>query len=161
MNIVYLLLGGNLGNSKNIFKHAIQMLGITVGPVSHSSSLYESQPWGFKHKNNFINQALKVSTNLSPIQILNACLLVEQQLGRIRVKADNYQARIIDIDILLYNTEIINDKDLIIPHLHLHNRRFALLPLSEIASNQIHPKFDKTIAQLLYSCSDDSNVCKL
>ena len=91
MNIVYLLLGGNLGNSKKIFKHAIQMLEITVGPVSHSS-LYESQPWGFKHKNNFINQALKVSTNLSPIQILNACLLVEQKLGRIRVKAENYQA---------------------------------------------------------------------
>ena len=160
MNIVYLLLGGNLGNSKKIFKHAIQMLEITVGPVSHSS-LYESQPWGFKHKNNFINQALKVSTNLSPIQILNACLLVEQKLGRIRVKAENYQARIIDIDILLFNTEIINDIDLIIPHIHLHNRRFALLPLSEIASNQIHPKFDKTIVQLLYSCSDDSNVCKL
>ena len=98
---------------------------------------------------------------MSPIQILNACLLVEQQLGRTRVRVDNYQARIIDIDILLFNTEIINDKDLIIPHLHLHNRRFALLPLSEIASNQIHPKFDKTIAQLLYSCSDDSNVCKL
>lgn len=160
MNIVYLLLGGNLGNSKKIFKHAIQMLEITVGPVSHSS-LYESQPWGFKHKNNFINQALKVSTNLSPIQILNACLLVEQKLGRIRVKAENYQARIIDIDILLFNTEIIKDRDLIIPHIHLHNRRFALLPLSEIASNQIHPKFDKTISQLLYSCSDNSYVRKL
>ena len=83
MNIVYLLLGGNLGNSKKIFKHAIQMLGITVGPVSHSSSLYESQPWGFKHKNNFINQALG-STSV-PIQILNACLLVKQQLeGKIK-----------------------------------------------------------------------------
>ena len=161
MNIVYLLLGGNLGNSKEIFQHAIQMLEISVGIINHSSSLYESQPWGFKHKNNFINQAIKVSTNLSPAEILDACLLVEQQLGRNRVNTDNYQARIIDIDILLFNTEIINDNNLIIPHLHLHNRRFALLPLAEIASNQIHPKFDKTISQLLYSCSDDSDVRKL
>ena len=86
---------------------------------------------------------------------------MEQQLGRNRVNTDNYQARIIDIDILLFNTEIINDNNLIIPHLHLHNRRFALLPLAEIASNQIHPKFDKTISQLLYSCSDNSDVRKL
>ena len=69
--------------------------------------------------------------------------------------------RTIDIDILLFNTELVNDKNLIIPHLHLHNRRFALLPLTEIAPNQIHPKFDKTISQLLYSCSDNSDVRKL
>ena len=82
-------------------------------------------------------------------------------IGKDKINTDNYQARTIDIDILLFNTEIINDKDLIIPHLHLHNRRFALLPLTEIASNQIHPKFDKTISQLLYSCSDNSDVRKL
>ena len=86
---------------------------------------------------------------------------MEQQLGRIRLIQIIYQARNIDIDILLFNTEIINDKDLIIPHLHLHNRRFALLPLEEIAPNEIHSKFDKTISQLLYSCSDNSYVRKL
>lgn len=161
MNTVYLLLGSNLGNSKELFQQAIQMLELSVGVITSSSSLYESPPWGFQHENNFINQALKVSTELSPLKTLGACLSVEQQLGRIRANTDNYEARTIDIDILLFNTELVNDTNLIIPHLHLHNRRFALLPLTEIAPNQIHPKFDKTISQLLYSCSDNSDVRKL
>ena len=161
MNTVYLLLGSNLGNSKELFQQAIQMLEFSVGVISSSSSLYESPPWGFQHENNFINQALKVSTELSPLKTLDACLSVEQQLGRIRTNADNYQARTIDIDILLFNTELVNDTNLIIPHLHLHNRRFALLPLAEIAPKQIHPKFNITISQLLYSCNDNSDVRKL
>ena len=161
MNTVYLLLGSNLGNSKELFQQAIQMLEFSVGVISSSSSLYESPPWGFQHENNFINLALKVSTELSPLKTLDACLSVEQKLGRIRTNVDNYQARTIDIDILLFNTELVNDTNLIIPHLHLHNRRFALLPLAEIAPNQIHPKFNITISQLLYSCNDNSGVRKL
>jgi len=161
MNTVFLLLGSNLGNSKEIFQEAIKMLGLSVGVITSSSSLYESPPWGFRDVNSFLNQALKVSTELSPIEALDACLSVEQQLGRIRSNTDNYEARTIDIDILLFNTELVNEINLIIPHLHLHNRRFALLPLTEIAPNQIHPKFNQTISQLLYSCSDNSDVRKL
>ena len=161
MNTVYLLLGSNLGNSKELFQQAIHMLELNVGVINHFSCLYESPPWGFQHENNFINQALKISTELSPFETLEACLSVEQQLGRIRANTDNYEARTIDIDILLFNSEIVNEKDLIIPHKHLHNRRFALLPLIEIEPHQIHPKFDKTISQLLYSCSDNSDVRKL
>lgn len=161
MNTVYLLLGSNLGNSKELFQKAIQMLELSVGVINSLSCLYESPPWGFKHENNFINQALKVSTELSPLKILNACILIEHQLGRTRANTDNYEARTLDIDILLFNTELVNDTNLIIPHLHLHNRRFALLPLAEIAPKLIHPKFDKTINQLLYSCIDNSDVRKL
>ena len=119
MNTVYLLLGSNLGNSKELFQQAIQMLKLSVNVIS-CSSLYESPPWGFQHENNFINQALKVSTELSPLKTLDACLSVEKQLGRIRANTDNYEARTIDIDILLFNTELVNDTNLIIPHLHLH-----------------------------------------
>ena len=161
MNTVYLLLGSNLGNSKEIFHQAIHILEFSVGFIISSSSLYESPPWGFQHENNFINQALKISTKLSPREILSECLVIEQKLGRSRLNKACYQARNIDIDILLFNAEIINDKDLIIPHLHLHNRRFALLHLEEIAPNEIHSKFDKTISQLLYSCIDYSDVNKL
>tara|TARA_Y100000385_G_C12765241_1_gene496856 strand:- start:103 stop:588 length:486 start_codon:yes stop_codon:yes gene_type:complete len=161
MNTVYLLLGSNLGNSKELFQQATRMLQSTVGLVSKYSSLYESPPWGFQHENNFINQALKITTELPPLEILSCCLSVEQQLGRSRQSSAKYQARTIDIDILLFNTESVNEKDLIIPHKHLHNRRFALLPLTEIGPNQIHPKLDKTISQLLYSCSDNSEVSKL
>tara|TARA_B100000886_G_scaffold300781_1_gene229968 strand:- start:92 stop:577 length:486 start_codon:yes stop_codon:yes gene_type:complete len=161
MNVVYLLLGSNLGDFKDLFQQAIQMLELSVGVINSSSSLYKSPPWGFHHENNFINQALEVSTELTPVKILDACLSIEQKLGRVRANTDHYEARTIDIDILLFNKELVNYKNLIIPHLHLHNRRFALLPLTEIASNQIHPKFDKTISQLLYSCSDNSDVRKL
>ena len=161
MNTVYLLLGSNLGNSKEIFQQATHMLELSVGDISSSSSLYESPPWGFHHENNFINQALKVSTELSSFKTLDACLSIEQQLGRVRVNANNFEARTIDIDILLFNTELVNATNLIIPHIHLQNRRFALLPLAEIAPNQIHPKFNKTISQLLYSCSDNSDVRKI
>lgn len=161
MNVVYLLLGSNLGDSKTLFQQAIQMLQSNIGTINDSSSLYESSPWGFSHDNNFINQALKIHTELLPLEILDACLSIEQQLGRTRTYSDNYQARTIDIDILLFNSEIVSEKKLVIPHMHLHNRRFALLPLDEIASNQIHPKFGKTIGQLLYSCSDYSDVNKL
>ena len=161
MNTVYLLLGSNLGNSKDLFQQAINMLELSVGIISSSSSLYESPPWGFQHENNFINQALQVSTELSPLKTLDACLSIEQQLGRMRANTVKYEARTIDIDILLFNTELVNYTNLIIPHIHLQNRRFALLPLAEIAPKQIHPKFDKTISQLLYSCIDNSDVRKL
>ena len=161
MNTVYLLLGSNLGNSRDMFEEAIHMLKENLGPVSKCSSLYESPPWGFEHENNFINQALCISTYLAPLEVLNCCLSIERKLGRIRSNSETYQARVIDIDILLFNSESIEEENLIIPHKHLHNRRFALMPLNEIASEQIHPKFDNTIEQLLYSCSDNSKVSKV
>lgn len=161
MNTVYLLLGSNLGNSKALFQQAIQMLQSKIGTINNFSSLYESPPWGFEHNNNFINQALKVHTDLYPLEILDVCLMVEQQLGRTRTNSENYLARTIDIDILLFNSETVSEKRLVIPHMHLHNRRFALLPLSEIAAEVIHPNFEKTIEQLLYSCKDDSKVKRL
>ena len=161
MNTVYLLLGSNIGNSKELFHRAIKLLKLRLGVIHTTSSLYVSPPWGFQHENNFINQAIKLATALQPDEILNNCLEIEQKLGRQRIISDNYQARNIDIDILLFNNESINFTDLIIPHKHLHNRRFALLPLEEIAPNLIHPKFDKTIRQLLYSCKDNSDVIKL
>ena len=161
MNTVYLLLGSNLGNSKQLFEQAIQMLEQNVGMLSKYSSLYQSPPWGFEHENNFINQALSINTTLSPLEVLDQCLSVEQLLGRKRMVSDQYQARTIDIDILLFNSECVEDERLTIPHTHLHHRRFALLPLSEIADSQIHPKLNSTIGQLLYSCTDNSKVSKL
>ena len=161
MNTVYLLLGSNLGNSRDIFEEAIHLLKENIGYISKCSSLYESPPWGFDHENNFINQALGITTDLVPLEVLNRCLSIERKLGRTRTNSETYQARVIDIDILLFNSESIEEENLIIPHEHLHTRRFALLPLNEIASEQIHPKFNNTIEQLLYSCSDNSKVSKV
>ena len=161
MNTVYLLLGSNMGDSRELFHRAIKLLKLRLGVINCISSFYVSPPWGFQHENNFINQAVELNTVLQPNEILKNCLEIEQKLGRERISSDDYQARTIDIDILLFNTETINFRDLIIPHQHLHNRRFALLPLEEIAPDLIHPKFDKTIRQLLYSCKDDSDVIKL
>ena len=161
MNVVYLLLGSNLGNSRELFNQAVQMLEASVGRISNKSSLYESPPWGFEHENNFINQALIVNTTLNPLDVLNECLSLEVEMGRVRRQSSEYQARTIDIDILLFNTECIAEERLTIPHKHLHSRRFALLPLAEIAGTQIHPKLNSSIEQLLYSCTDDSKVSKV
>jgi 2-amino-4-hydroxy-6-hydroxymethyldihydropteridine diphosphokinase len=161
MNKVFLLLGSNMGDSQALFSEAIAVLQSKIGTVVEQSALYKSPPWGFKHENDFLNQALGIETNLAPQEVLKACLSIELYLGRSRDDLNTYQARTIDIDILLFNTDVITQKDLKIPHIHLHNRRFALLPLCEIASDVIHPNFENTIEQLLYSCKDDSKVIKV
>lgn len=161
MNKVYLLLGSNIGNSQELFSKAIRLLQSRLGEVINQSAIYKSPPWGFDHNNDFLNQALCITTDFTPQQVLKECLSIELYLGRIRDDVNTYQARTIDIDILLFNNDIVAQKALKIPHIHLHNRRFALLPLSEIASDVIHPNFESTIEQLLYSCKDDSKVIKV
>ena len=161
MNISYLLLGGNLGNSMQIFQQCVEQINIEVGEVLHQSSYYESDPWGFDHQNRFLNQVLKVSTNLEPIELLQKCNFIESQLGRIRKLNQGYQARIIDIDILFFNDLVLESKELEIPHPRLHLRKFTLLPFSEISTAYIHPKLNKTIDNLLSDCPDKSEVIKI
>lgn len=161
MNISYLLLGGNIGNSLQVFLQCHKQISTEVGEISLMSSCYESEPWGFNHKSKFANQVLKVSTLLDPFQLLEKCQLIERQFGRKRSSDDGYQARIIDIDILFFNDLILDGDNLEIPHPRLHLRRFTLLPFDEINSNFIHPKFNKSISRLLSDCPDKSEVIKI
>lgn len=161
MNISYLLLGGNLGNSVQIFRQCVKQINIEIGEVLQQSSCYESEPWGFDHQNKFLNQVLKVSTDLEPNELLQKCNFIESQLGRIRKLNKGYDARVIDIDILFFNNLVLETKELKIPHPRLHLRKFTLLPFSEINTSYTHPKLNKTIDNLLSSCPDKSEVIKI
>jgi len=152
---VYLLTGSNLGNRRDNLERAVTEIASLIGTVTASSHIYESEPWGFTSENLFYNQALCVRTYLSPRDILNRVLEIEKKAGRER-ESNNYQDRILDVDILLAGNAIIKDKVLTIPHPLLHLRRFALIPLEEIAPDVIHPKLRKSIRNLLLDCQDMS-----
>ena len=158
MNVAYLLTGGNTGDRLHYLDAAAEAIKNRCGSIVKKSSVWETAAWGIEEQNKFLNRALKLSTNFSPYELLDCLLQIEQELGRIR--QEKYGPRLIDIDILLFNDEIIDTRNLTIPHPELSNRRFALQPLFEIAPRKIHPVLKKTISQLLEVCPDPLAVDK-
>jgi 2-amino-4-hydroxy-6-hydroxymethyldihydropteridine diphosphokinase len=156
MNNAYLLLGGNMGNRETNFENAKNLIGQYCGEIVQSSSLYETAAWGKTDQPSFLNQALQLRTKLNALRLMKELLKIEEMMGRER--KEKYGPRIIDIDILLFNDEQYHVPFLKIPHPEMQNRRFALMPLAEIAGPVIHPGFKKTIFQLLKECEDDLTV---
>ena len=157
-NRVYVLLGGNLGDTKETFEKALEFITVKVGTIRQTSRLYESEPWGFESRYRFLNQVIELETELSAPQVMHELLNIERMLGRMRGATAQYQSRHIDLDILFYNEEIFDHADLTIPHPRLHLRRFTLMPLDEIASTQEHPVLKKSVRQLLEQCEDHLEV---
>jgi len=157
---LYLLLGGNLGDKETIFSEAKRLLKEKVGEITAQSDIYETEPWGFESEDMFWNQALEISTSLSPLEVLCETQQSEAELGRIR-KSDRYDSRMIDIDILFFDNQIIKLENLTVPHPRILERKFVLMPLAEIAPTFIHPIFQKTIGQLLLECTDNLRVEKI
>jgi len=158
MNRAYLLTGGNLGNRVQNLADACTLISKRIGPVETASSLYETAAWGVTDQPDYLNQVVVVQTLLQPEALLQQLLAIEQQLGRTR--RHKYDARTIDIDILLYNQLKLDLPSLHIPHEHLHRRRFALVPLAEVAGNYVHPVLGKSIQALLDECTDALDVKK-
>ena len=156
MNIVFLQLGGNLGNREQLLKDAILAVENRVGNIIDLSKVYESAPWRVEGQNNYLNQIIKVKTTLLAREVLSTVLNIEKQLGRIRL--EKWGERLIDIDIIFYNNSIIETPELCVPHKHLHERMFVLTPLCDIASKMVHPKYNKTIEELLQECNDTELV---
>lgn len=156
MNYALLSLGSNLGDRIKNIHDAVERIQLSVGEVITHSPYYESKSWGTNSPYDYINICLRIETQLSPSALLNAIHVIENELGRKRTK--KYADRTIDIDILLYNDEIINTSDLVIPHPHMHERLFVLVPANQIAPYTIHPVFNKSIQQLLLDCNDETNV---
>jgi len=166
----YLLLGSNQGNKLAILKNAAEKLQeLSESPIQ-LSSFFESEPWGFEADEWFVNLAIIIETKRSPSELLSAVLDIEKELGRVRPyntkqeKAEygqSYTSRTLDIDILLYENEIIDTGTLQIPHPKMHLRKFVLLPLFEIAPQEIHSVFKKTIKNLLQECEDKLIVRKI
>lgn len=159
MKVVYFLLGSNLGDRQTYIREAIQRIGRHFGPPVTESSIYVSAPWGLAGQPDFLNQVIAVKTELSPHEGLSIIKEIEQDLGRTR--SEKWGARTIDIDILFWGNEIMNEPALEIPHPGISRRRFTLVPLNEVAATLVHPAVHKTIAQLLAECEDSLPVNKL
>ena len=161
MNKVVVLLGSNLGNSKLLFQRGLNLLVEKLGKLISKSGLYESPPWGFEHENNFLNQVLILETIYSAEDVLQVCLQIENNLGRVRKEQIGYSARVIDIDLLFVNDEVLETETLVLPHPRLHLRKFTLLPLVDLIPDFIHPRLQKDMQYLLANCKDNSIVRKI
>lgn len=155
LQTVYLLLGSNLGNSKEILDKAIELLTEKIGVIISQSKDYETKPWGVTDQPDFLNLAIAIHTKLKPLEILEQTQSIENQLGRVR--KERWGARLIDIDIMFYGDEIIDEPNLKVPHPLIQERDFALIPLAEIAPNFVHPVLGKTVLELSESLIERTN----
>ena len=159
MHKAYLLLGTNLGNRLAYLQQAEQLIQALCGRVISQSSMYETAAWGLTDQPSFYNKVLVIETTLLPEHLMQMLLSIEEKMGRKRTI--KFGPRTIDIDILLIDQLTNNSTLLTLPHPALPQRKFALMPLAEVAATIIHPVEKKTIAQLLLTCTDTLNVQKI
>lgn len=155
-----LILGSNKGERFGMLQTATDLIASSAGIIISRSSVYETEPWGYEDTVDYLNQALLVDTLLSAKGLLSATKEIEIRLGRERTDR-GYSARTMDIDILFYDNEIIQTDELIIPHPRLHERRFVLEPLNEIAPGMVHPALKLTVEEMLKQCKDPSSVRRI
>jgi len=156
---VFLGLGSNMGDREGFLKKALELIDLEAGEVVATSHLYQTEPWGFHAKEQFLNMAAGIRTLMDPESLLQELLSIEVKMGRDRGE-NGYSSRKIDLDILLYGDRTIQRPGLRIPHPLMHERRFVLVPLCDIAPEIIHPVFKKTISVLLDECRDKSEVIR-
>ena len=158
MNVVFLLLGSNEGDRAFYLAEGLKKIEEKIGTLLRSSSIYETKAWGNEDQPPFLNQVILAQTYLGPKAVLEEIQILENSLGRKRDQ--KWGPRTIDIDILFYNDLVLEKKELVIPHAGITKRRFTLVPLNEIASEYLHPKFNLTINELLHQCKDGLQVEK-
>ena len=159
MKGIYLLLGSNLGDNRTMLQKAARLIDLKIGKIINSSSIYRTKAWGISNQPDFLNQVMEVESLLSAPEILTLVNKIEKQLGRVRhIK---WHARLIDIDILYYGSQIINTETLVVPHPENENRNFVLVPMVELAPDLLHPVNHLTQQQLLDQCRDELDVEKI
>ena len=158
--IIYLSLGSNQGNKLEYLQDSINLIAQKIGAILKIGAIYKTPALGFKGSD-FLNTCVKVTTYLPPETLIKRILNIEKELGRVRSDTNNYTNRTIDIDVLLFDDEIIFSKELIVPHPRMLDRKFVLFPLTDIASNTIHPVEKKNINKCLESCNDNSRIEKI
>lgn len=159
---VYIILGSNIGDKKSYIDKSCLEIAKRIGDIELYSSYYQTSPWGFESKDEFMNRAIVVNTLLDPNVVMTVLLDIEGELGRVRNGTDKgYQSRTIDLDILLIDNLIIKNKLLVVPHPRMAERKFVLIPLAEIAGELVHPEAKISIKNLLSICEDVEDVTKV
>ena len=153
--MVYIALGSNIGNRFVLLQKAVDLIGSRIGTILSVSKVYETPAWGFESEA-FLNACIKIETEQTALDVLDTLLTIEKELGRDRNLSEGYQARPIDLDILLFNNEIISHERLLVPHPRMELRQFVLTPLADIAAKTVHPQLKKSIEELQQKCEDDS-----
>ena len=160
-NIAYIQLGSNMGNREKYLMLAIKEIENKNIIITKKSSIFETEAWGEKNQAAFLNCVIQVACTQNPFELLEILLDIEILFGRKRNNYSKWKERVIDLDVLFYNSAIINNKNLIVPHPQIQYRKFVLIPLNEIASNFIHPILNKPINQMLLDCTDNLSVIKI
>jgi 2-amino-4-hydroxy-6-hydroxymethyldihydropteridine diphosphokinase len=156
MSVAYIGVGSNLGDRAFNCKQAIGLLRQKGTTVSKESSLYETKPWGVRDQPLFLNMAIEIETDLKPFELLRTLKDIEKKMGR--EETFLWGPRIIDLDILLYDNNIVDEEGLRIPHPHMQDREFVLRPLYEIAGDAIHPSLLLSIEELLQRLKSTENM---
>jgi 2-amino-4-hydroxy-6-hydroxymethyldihydropteridine diphosphokinase len=160
MHKVYLGIGGNIGNKQINFKEVYQIIENELGTINKTSSIYETPPWGFQSNDPFWNSVIEISTLYSADEILSKIYIAENNFRRKR-KKERYSSREMDIDILYFDDVFMETVNLIIPHPRLHQRKFVLVPLAEIAPDLKHSLLRLTSIEMLENCMDESVIKKI
>ncbi|WP_166962947.1 2-amino-4-hydroxy-6-hydroxymethyldihydropteridine diphosphokinase [Yeosuana marina] len=156
-HVVYISLGSNKGDRLKNLQDAINLIYVKIGKIDIISKVYNSPAFGFESAD-FLNTCVRIETQFKAKEVLKKLLAIEKRLGRVRTKNSGYEARIIDLDIIFFNDEIIETKTLNVPHPEMYKRKFVLQPLHDIAPKVIHPKMNKDITALLENCNDTSQL---
>ena len=156
MNTMYIQLGSNVGERHSYIKESLLQIEKILGTIICESKTYESSPWGVTEQRNFLNKVISVKSDFSAKDALKTLQNIENNLGRKRT--EKWGERTIDLDILFYNNQTINTKELTIPHPHIQDRKFVLIPFAEMNGKFIHPTLKKDIFALLKECKDTEKV---
>ena len=152
----FLSLGGNLGNTREIFEQTYPLIEKKIGQILQKSSLYQTAAWGMTDQADFLNQVIEIETTQNPEENLTNLLAIELHFGRVRdIK---WGPRSIDLDLLLFGNQQVNTPHLTVPHPRIQDRKFILIPLVEIAPNTLHPILRKSVKELLALTTDTSTV---
>ena len=159
MTLAYLSLGSNTENKEKLIEQAVGLINLSEDvKLVRTSALYETEPWGVKNQNWFLNLAVEIKTSLSASELLEKMQLIEKTLGRDRTKEIRWGERPIDIDIIFYGQEIVNLPKLTVPHINMHNRAFVLVPLLELIPDFEHPVLNKTVSEIYDSLDEVEDV---
>lgn len=160
MAIAYLCLGANSKNRLTTVQQAVSLLSLAENiKLIRASALYETEPWGVKDQNWFLNMVVEIKTDLSAQDLLLKCLSIEKMLGRDRSREQRWGERPVDIDIIFYDNQIINTGILTVPHPRMHERAFVLVPLLELIPDFVHPVLKKSVSDLYDELDDVEEVC--